>query len=260
MSYKTKPAHFDHPLWELSGIFTEEEALKLLPLVRAGDAAAKKKMAEGYMRLALTIAGTYYAILKSNRWVEDLVSAAMLGVAEGVDRLHEVGETDANNPKALICQHVHRAISSMLDESKLIKVSRESQAMRQKQGRDRVEEYTRIYSDDDNELALDSIPDRGSDTHTVEEVVDNAIDNQLEADIVRLRLEGFTDNEIADQLGISRQTVQVIRQDLDVRVSALLPQRKSNGKDQNQTITSRPSSFNNVGTRTGRTQSQRPNP
>jgi len=235
MAGKLKPKHFDHPYWGVSRIFSIEEAAALLPRVRAGDIKAKQEMVTGYMRLALTICGLYYARLKSKRWVDDLVDAAMLGVVEGVDRLHQVGKSELTNPKALVSQNIHRAISEMLDDDKFIRIPGPTQRTRDAAGSERVQEFSKVYDSDTNDCILYSALSPDADLSDLESIIESVIETDLEAQVVSLRREGYKDQEIGDQLGISRQSVQVIRQDLHNRISELLPERKArNGKEQNE--------------------------
>lgn len=207
---------YDHPLWASSRIFTDAEALALLPQVRACDPAAVETMTLGYMRLALIIAGQYVALFKSRRWVEDFVSAAMEGLVEGVNAL-QTPHGGVDNPKSVVASAVHTAISEMIENSPTIRVPSRS-SRRTGQGAP-----TRIRNDETNEQIIQS--GLSPDITGVEDVVDSIVETPLEAEIVRLRVEGYSDDEIGEQLGYSRQTVQVIRQDLHDRLNLILPER-----------------------------------
>jgi DNA-directed RNA polymerase specialized sigma subunit len=231
MAHKQKPKHFDHPYWEVSRIFTPQEAEALLPRVRAGDIKAKQEMVTGYMRLALTIAGLYYAKLKSKRWVDELVDAAMMGVVEGVDRLHKVGDSSHSNPKSLVTEYIHLAISNMLDDDKFIRIPGRTQRDRDGRSEERIQEFSKVSDSDTNDCILYSRISPDADLVELENLIDQIIETDMEATVVALRRDGHNDQEIGDQLGISRQAVQVIRQDLHDRISVLLPERKArNGK------------------------------
>lgn len=213
------PQMYEHPLWERSRVFTDAEALILLPQVRACDCKAIEAMTTGYMRLALVIAGQYVALFKSRRWVDDFVSAAMEGLTDGVNELRDP-HAGVNNPKSVISSAVHRAITKLIEDAPTIRVPSRS-GRRRGQGAP-----TRISSDEINETIIES--GYAPDITSVEDAVDQVIETPLEADIVRLRVEGYTDDEIGEQLGYSRQTVQVIRQDLYGRLKVILPERTPN--------------------------------
>lgn len=231
MAQKQKPKHFDHPYWAISRIFSPEEAEALLPRVRAGDIKAKQEMVTGYMRLALTISGLYYAKLKSRRWVDELVDAAMLGVVEGVDRLHKVGDSSHTNPKSLVTEYIHKYISLMLEDDKFIRIPDRTQLNREGRGAEQIQEFSKVSDADTNDCILNSRMSPDADLAELDNLIDSIIETEMEAKIVSLRREGYKDDEIGSVLGVSQQAVQVIRQDLHVRISELLPERKArNGK------------------------------
>jgi DNA-binding CsgD family transcriptional regulator len=211
------PQMFDHPLWKESRTFTEEEALALLPRVRAYDQKAIEEMTLGYLRLALVIVGQYLALFKSRRYVDDFVSAAVEGLVEGVLslRLPHYGK---DNPKSVVSAAIHRSISSCIAANNMIRVPERTVRRRRANGVSSIP--TRVHDDD----LLHSRA--ASDTNSIEGALEQVIETDLEAEIVRLRLEGYTDVEIGEQLGYRQQTIQVIRQDLHNRLNAILPRRR----------------------------------
>lgn len=211
---------YDHPLWASSRVFTDAEALALLPQIRACNPEAVEQMTTGYMRLALIIAGQYVALFKSRRFVDDFVSAAMEGVVEGVLSLRDP-HAGLDNPKSIVSSSVHRSISSTIANNNTIKVPERTARRHRGSGVSSVP--TRIFDDEVNDNILEA--GFAPDVTSVEDAVDQIVETDLEAEIVRLRVEGNTDEEIGEQLGYSRQTIQVIRQDLYSRLLVILPER-----------------------------------
>jgi hypothetical protein len=218
----TPPQMYDHPLWSQSRVFSQREAILLLPRVRACDPEAVELMTTGFMRLALIIAGQYVGLFKSRRYVEDFVSAAMEGLTEGVLQLRDP-HAGVDNPKSVVSSAIHRSITNAIDNMQTVRVPGGTERWKKHQGKPASFKPTRIHSDETNEEIIES--GLSPDITGVEDAVDSVIETPLEADIVRLRVAGYDDNEIGEQLGFSRQTVQVIRQDLHNRLKLILPER-----------------------------------
>lgn len=211
------PQMYDHPLWAASRVFTDAEAAALLPQVRACDPKAVEEMTTGFMRLGLTIAGQYVALFRSKRWVDDFVSAAMEGVVDAVQQLRDP-HCGNDSPKSVVATCVHRCISESISDNQTIRVPGRTQ-----RHHGRGIQPTRIHDDETNDSIIDS--GLAPDINGVEDAIEQVVETELEADIVRLRVEGYNDTEIGEKLGYSQQTVQVIRQDLYDRLKAILPER-----------------------------------
>lgn len=207
MARDVKTSLFQHPLWDEAGEpLNEPIAQKLAVLVRLGDQDCFDEMVKGYMRLALSIVGKYLRLLKSKRFIDDLVSAAMEGVVLAINDVKE--NQPVENYAAHVATHVHGELGHLLRTMNSNQVKFESGMLL---------DYDRLILEmrDDENYAR------------VEGIIEDNIENELEAQVVKLRKEGYTDEEIADQLEVSRSTVQVIRQDLYDRVRDLLPGRKN---------------------------------
>jgi DNA-directed RNA polymerase specialized sigma subunit len=214
-------APFEHPLWEGSRVFTDEDANALL--YRLSDPSIRQQMIEGYTRLALGISGQYLTMLKSRRWVDDVVSAALVGVIVGVDCLADRVQTEyVEHPRALVAQQIHWHISAML-----------------KQENTQCKDITYVGGAD----WFDTLHAQNERAAEIESSLDSLAENETEQLVLNLRKLGYTDREVADQLGLHQQSVQVIRQDLHRRFCDLLPGGKSN---ENET-TEAPEGVNHVG-------------
>jgi len=213
---KIQAVSFQHPLWAETISLSEEDTVELIERHRKGRKLAGQQLVKGHLALALTIVGQYVALFKSRRFVDDFVSAAMVGLADGVEKLREPPDGN-DNPQAIIAAFIHRAITDYIESLPTVKVPSRSE----RRGKAIP---TRVYDDAENERLIDS----GvlEEISPVEEMIDSVVQSELEANIVRLRVEGYTDDEIGAELGYSRQTVQVIRQDLHERLKVLLPERK----------------------------------
>jgi len=177
----------------------------------AVDPAAREAMIAGYTRLALGISGQYLTVLKSRRWIEDVVSAALLGVIEGVDALAVEALSGKVNPRAVVAQRIHWEISRML-----------------KQENAQCRDITYVGGAD----WFDALHAQSERAAEIESTLDSLAENDVEQTVLNLRKLGYTDQEIADQLGLHRQSVQVIRQDLHRRFSDLLPERMASDEEQ----------------------------
>ncbi len=204
---------FEHPLWEGSKTLTDDDAIALLYKISV-DPAARDAMITGYTRLALSIAGQYLTVLKSRRWVDEVVSAALLGVIEGVDALAVTPASDKVNPRHFVAHRIHWTISAMLKQENL-----------------QCKQLTYVGGAD----WFDSVQSQSERAAEVESALDQLAENDTEQTILNLRKLGYSDQEVADQLGLHRQSVQVIRQDLHRRFCDLLPGGKSDENEATKT-------------------------
>ncbi len=218
---KIPPIAFKHPLRNLYPEIDNGQARKLLPALRAGDKAAFKALVEGCINHALDIAGQYLAVLRSKRFIDDLTGAAMLGVHEAVDRLQRDHAIGNDKPVSYICGGIHGAVAKELENDKFIKASDKTLA--------KYKVPSRITSPEALEVIFESTADKSSFSNDVEDVLVGLAENELEEKVIEHRKDGYTDEETAELLGVSRATVQVIRQNLNDRFTEAAG-RSSNGK------------------------------
>jgi len=155
-----------HYFGNLKQPLTEEEKLKAL---------ADKNwdlLIETHMRLAINIAGRYVSIGAD---ADEMVSSAMLGLCDGIDRIRKNGLSHDNITGYLveyIHQHCWRAKSKTVSTTQLFDVG-----------------------------------STGFDSVEFNDTLESIIETDRERKIINLRKEGFNDSKIAELIGVCQATV-----------------------------------------------------
>ncbi|KKN01676.1 hypothetical protein LCGC14_1125410 [marine sediment metagenome] len=143
-------------------------------------------LTESHMRLGCSIAGRYVRLGGNS---DEMVSAAMLGIAVAVDRIKK-GIITHVNVTGYIIHYIHQQCIETLRLDCVIPVPQNND--------------TKIircpFTDSNSGLTTTNI---GELYDTIEYITHT----ELEKDIVFLRQQGYTDIEVADNLGIGRSTV-----------------------------------------------------
>lgn len=164
---KVKSIGFHHPLFAYPA--KEPRDKELLDLLKKGDSDAPKLIAESFMRLILTVVGRYYEQL-GRKDDDEIVSAAMLGLSKAIADAPKVMTDD--NLGGYIIRRVHSEIANYLRKE-------------------------RHYE----ELNIDvETPDTNFDP---DDWIRDVTKNDMEINILRLRLQGLKNYEIAEQFGVS---------------------------------------------------------
>ena len=159
---------------------SEKEIQELLPKLREGDKATKERVITGYMRLAISIANRYGY---NDR--EVIHSAALYGVCFAIDRVIK-GFLEHDNLSGFVIKHIHRFCKEELLNKKTLP----------------------LYDVPDNYVG-----------GTVElfDLFDFLIKDDVEKQIIRLRMNGLVDGEIAEMLNLSKSFVYRIRKNFQER-------------------------------------------
>lgn len=208
---------FQHPLWDHAHDFTNDDALKLLWFVRSGDVAAKHAMMQGYIKLALITAGRYLTLLRSRRWTEDVVSAAMLGMAQGVNAL-ATAQSDQSNPTSFVLTAIHYAIAEGIAEDSFIFVDRKTPFHRTGEGYPPIP--VRLSATVEQQVLTSTLDREGAGSF--EDLIDSLATTKMEQDILELFKAGASESIVAYELGLRPCTVRVVRQELEERFDAVM--------------------------------------
>ncbi len=145
---------------------------------------------ETHMRLGCSIAGRYVKLGGNS---DEMVSAAMLGVCEAVDRTKQNGH---ENVTGYIIHYIHQYCSKALQQDCLIPVPRPSKK------KITVCPITDVAIASDNKI------------NELNEILESITKTEDEKMVIFLRQQNYTDYEISEKLSISRPTVTRIRHTL----------------------------------------------
>lgn len=173
----------------------------LIRRVRASDHDAITVVIKHHARLAVKIATQYAAVIPSKS--DDLVSAALLGLTTAVNWI-AAGRCPHDNIVGYIIVTIHRFCSEFIEYDSQVRIPRDAVKT---YGID-IAEHLASFEHNNDILDIDE-----TDTH-VRECIALAISNSFEDFVIRKREEGYTDAEIANMCGCSRQTIQLLRQDI----------------------------------------------
>jgi len=192
-----------HPLGQsdLPNQMSEEELQTKLEAYRQGNDSVKEDLILGHMRLTLQICGGYVGRYPHKK--NDIVSSAMLGLVEAVNRTRT--HIKHNNISAYITTKIHSHIYEFLRTDKLIR------------GNYNLVPYTimllkTLWDEENeyyNEAESDSLPPQyDEDTIVVTDLINQFTSQQQE--IIKMKLESYTNVEIAKRLGVSSEYIRQI--------------------------------------------------
>lgn len=195
---------------------TEAEIPGLVIRLRNQDPEAIEKATLGLTRLGLQIVGRYLAVMRSDSLADDLVGAALEGIVDAVHRVStSEAMTDHDNLRGFVVSTIHRYISEQIEKHSMVHVPGRTMRRKRKAGAD-VLEPSRIDFDDPRVIRYRADYSREREFE-ITDLLERAIESDEEREILRLRQEGFGDQEIAEQMGLSKTTVFVIRRGLETR-------------------------------------------
>lgn len=181
-----------------------EEAANEYRKLRNGDIESYEKLLFGHLRLGLSIVA-HYATKYPNK-VDDLVSEMLVALTNGCNRMAN-GSLDNHlsspNVGGYLNQTVTGRIKKFLQKERLVPLT-------------------------DPRRTSDAVEEDFSDE--LMEIVNKAIQDEDERRVITLRLKGFSDPQIAEQMEYSRGRIQQIRQNVVRRVKEMLDVNRSGTK------------------------------
>lgn len=206
---KSRSSSYDH--WLRSQDLPERLARpesEVLADLRRG--AARDEAVLGHIRLAMQIAGRYIAKLNRSDKADALVSAAILGLAEGVQKVIS-GSMKHDNLVGYLVEQMHFAISKELEDERMFGAAARTRRWRRQNGIQKP--------DIKQETLTDEITTTNGETEIFEinEAIRSLNLSDSEREIVDLRVQGFRDDYIGNVVGLSSHSVCMIRKDLQTR-------------------------------------------
>lgn len=211
-----KGREFRHPLFK-AGLkpLTEDEIPALVEKIKTQDQDACDYATLGLIVLGLQIVGRYLAVMGSDRLADDLAGAALEGIVDAIHRV-SIGKVEIHSTfRGFVVSNIHRFISDELDRQELVRVPGRTIRRKLAEG----DEFLRLQqvSLGDPSIVRRHVTQSGIRDFEIKELLDRVLENDQQREILRLRQEGMTDQEVADALGLSKTTVFVIRRDLETR-------------------------------------------
>jgi len=159
-----------------------------------GKKEAINEIVNGHIRLALSISSRYITYFNCSHLSQDLDSAAMEGLVVAANRLDTIGH---DNVTGFIVVYVHNFVSTYLRKSSIVPVPR---------GYDPVI----VKSIGENDASH-------MDSFLLQDLLENLTKNEIECEIVNLKIQRYTDLEVAGILKIPATKVFRIRKKLKER-------------------------------------------
>ncbi len=168
---------------------------------------------ESHMRLGCAIAGRYVRLGGNS---DEMVSSAMLGIVEAVDRFKR-GTVLHDNITGYIIHYIHQSCIKALRLDCVIPVPQNNDTKITVLSTDRNPSET-VWGAEGGIIICpitdNNIEVTATNMGELYETVEYITHTELERNVVFLRQQGYTDADVADNLGIGRSTVTKIRKRL----------------------------------------------
>lgn len=185
----------------------QEDKLKILTeKLAAGDLSVVREIVLGHARLAIRIAGQY-CFRPSQE--QDLVSVALLALVDGCLTVAEGKGVD--NITGYLISLVHSRCNRFACEDRTVRVPRSSLIKASKEGR------LLVLPRFESSIALATKRSKDRSTAELREFIFSCCVDDRERNIVRLRIEHYTNIEIGELLQITAVRVGQILADIEKR-------------------------------------------
>lgn len=195
---------------------TRESNDALYTQVVAGDEAAIEEMVLANMAMVTKKVTAYLeSFPQCNHLREDLLSQGYVGLVTGVRKM--VGQSVPEpNPTGFISLYIHHALGEVFDLEATIRVPQRTWLRKRQEGAT-ITVPTKEYSITSfNTFNRDGERDPRAIVDLTDEVY-GCCENSIEKEIVRLRIEGHKDDEIATILGLPKTTTYMMRRGIYAR-------------------------------------------
>lgn len=202
---------FYHPLNipdDVQFDFDNESVYKLVEQARLGS-DDRDTLILGFSRLVLAKVGVWIKLFpQAAHLSDDMVSEGIVAVCRAIDTLIDEGDPDQGSLTSYVHTAIINAIGNFLETEGTIRVPRNPK-----------EECPSIVPIDDS--LSTPVNDGGFDRVDMMDMFEAACETEQDRQILDLRIKGYLDTEIADQLGIGRWTVHYSRRAFEERFKKL---------------------------------------
>jgi hypothetical protein len=204
-------ATFNHPP------ATRESNDALYTRVVAGDEAAIEEMILSNMPMVTKKVADYLeSYPQCNHLKEDMLSQGYVGLVKGV-RAMVNQTTDKNlNPTGVMSKYIHYELGELFDLEAAIRVPQRTWLRKRRKGEEITVATKEFSMTVEDVLERDGTRDPRALVDLIDEIY-GCCENDIEKEIIRLRMEGRGDNDIADILGLPKTTTYMMRRGIYAR-------------------------------------------
>lgn len=189
---------------------------RLYPKVVKGDKAAIEEMILGNMALVTNKVTSYLEQFpQCNHFKDDLISAGHLGLTEAVNKMVASDVTEPN-PTGFISVYIQSAIGELMDREAGLRVPGRTYRRKKKKGTAMEVPVKEASIDADHVFQQEALQDPRAVVDLLDEIM-GCCETPQEREIVRLRIEGRKDDEVADILGLPKTTAYMLRRGIFAR-------------------------------------------
>ena len=172
----------------------------------AGDAAARDEMIEGNTALAIFRVETYLRTSPQMAYYrDDMISEALVGVCRAVDDMQKRGPVKHPRPTGYITRVVDHHIAKVVDERDTIVIPSRTQEIARRNNA--PIEPPKVVSEKALSGKAAPIPFSPGAVLEVQEELFAACHDDLDRQIILMRMDGYTHEEIAQKCSKSRQSI-----------------------------------------------------
>lgn len=183
-----------------------DEAIALADQVRMGNVEARERLILGYTALVIHKVDSWLSVFPTLTYLEDdMRSEGFLAVTKAVNKIAEGDLPETNNPTGYVSVAIHNRISNHVMDEATIRVPR-SVAPDQ-----RASVSARVFEGLESDMAATMDHEELVDT---KDILDSLCQTEYDSAIMDLRTRGYTDAEVATQLGLPPTTVYMLRREL----------------------------------------------
>ena len=164
--------------------------------LKQGDKSVCEELILGHIRLAVYLGGLYSNF--SPKKIHDLISESLLALVQGTEKAYNGGLKNDDYSR-YVAFKMHKACGNFIYNDRLIRIPISSRCLKDLKDQEIIGEQelpNRVNVSTLNLMILD-------------ETLRNSIKTKQEHEIVHLRKQGYSQQEVADILGMSQQWVHL---------------------------------------------------
>lgn len=183
-----------------------DEAVALADQVRMGNVEARERMILGYTALVMHKVDSWLSVFPTLAYLcDDMVSEGFYAVTKAINKIAEGDLPETNNPTGYVSVAIHNGISNFAMDEATIRVPR-SVAPDQ-----RASVSVRVFEGLETDMAAMMDHEELVD---LKDILDSLCLTEYDSAIMDLRTRGYTDAEVASELGLPPTTVYMLRREL----------------------------------------------
>jgi DNA-directed RNA polymerase specialized sigma24 family protein len=183
-----------------------DEAIALADQVRMGNVEARERMILGYTALVMHKVDSWLSVFPTLTYLrDDMVSEGFCAVTKAINKIAEGDLPETNNPTGYVSVAIHNGISNFAMDEAIIRVPRSVEPDQ------RASVSARVFAGLDSDMAATMDHEELVD---LKDMLDSLCQTEYDRAIMDLRTRGYTDAEVASELGLPPTTVYMLRREL----------------------------------------------